>query len=71
MTAPTLHESALEYAADVAASARGITPLETLLQRAFMAGACAAATSTEPRNALLAECVAFGKVIGTAVEVAR
>ncbi len=66
-----LHESALEYAADAAAAARGITPLETLLVRAFMAGACAAATSPEPRNALLAECVAFGKVIGTAAEVAR
>ena len=39
--------------------------------RAFMAGACAAATSPEPRNALLAECVAFGKTIGTAAEVAR
>lgn len=33
MTTP-LHESALEYAADVAASARGITPLETMLVRA-------------------------------------
>ncbi len=69
MTTP-LTEQAAEYAAD-AAAARGITPLETLLVRAFMAGACAAATSPEPRNALLAECVAFGKVIGTAAEVAR
>lgn len=66
-----LHESALDYATDAAAAARGITPLETLLVRAFMAGACAAATSPEPRNALLAECVAFGKTIGTAAEVAR
>ena len=66
-----LHESALEYAADAAAAARGITPLETLLVRAFMAGACAAATSPEPSNALLAECVAFGKTIGTALEAAR
>lgn len=70
MTTP-LHESALEYAADVAASARGITPLEPMLVRAFMAGACAAASSRETRADLLAECVAFGKTIGTAAEVAR
>lgn len=70
MTTP-LTEQAAEYAADAAAAARGITPLETLLVRAYMAGACAAATSPEPRNALLAECVAFGKTIGTAAEMAR
>lgn len=66
-----LHESAQEYAADAAAAARGITPLETLLVRAFMAGACAAASSREPRADLLAECVQFGKAIGRALEAAR
>lgn len=70
MTAP-LVEQAAEYAADVAAAARGITPLATLLQRAWMSGALAVATSAEPRAALLAECVQFGKAIGTPVETAR
>lgn len=70
MTIP-LTEQAAEYAADAAAAARGITPLETLLVRAYMAGACAAASSRETRADMLAECVAFGKTIGTAAEVAR
>lgn len=68
---PTLHESALEYAADAAASARGITPLETLLVRAFMAGAGAAARSSQTRAELHAQCLDFGRTIGSAVERAN
>lgn len=41
MTTP-LSEQAAEYAADAAAAARGITPLETMLQRAAMFGALCA-----------------------------
>lgn len=65
----TLHESALEYAADTAASARGITPLETLLVRAFMAGALESARH-DPRDAAR-QCLEYGRTIGTALEVAR
>lgn len=68
MTTP-LHKSALEYAADVAASARGITPLEPMLVRAFMAGALEA--SRRKPHHTLRECLDFARTIGTAAEVAR
>lgn len=72
---PPLSDQAAEYAADAAAAARGITPLDVMLKRAFMAGALCALeqiiqNERTPRD-LLAECVAFGKTIGTAAEVAR
>ena len=67
----TLHESALEYAADAAASASGIAPLETLLVRAFMAGAGTAARSSQTRAELQAQCVAYGRLVGTKLETAR
>ena len=37
-------------------------------RRAYMAGALAALTSTAPREQLLAECIQFGRVIGTLAE---
>jgi hypothetical protein len=64
-----LHESAIDYAADAAAAARGITPLETLLVRAYMAGALEAARRT-PHDTLR-ECIDYGRTVGTALEVAR
>jgi hypothetical protein len=63
-----LTEQAAEYAAEVAAPG---SLADRAVQRAFMAGALAVATSKEPREALRAECVQFGKTIGTAAEVAR
>ena len=68
MTTP-LTEQAAEYAADAAAAARGITPLETMLVRAFMTGALEAARRT-PHD-VLRECLDFGRTIGSAVEGAR
>lgn len=38
------------------------------IQRAFMAGALAALTSTTPRDQLLRECIDFGRVIGSKAE---
>lgn len=68
MTTP-LTEQAAEYAADAAAAARGITPLETLLVRAFMAGDLEA--SMRKPHHTLRECLDFARTIGTAAEVAR
>lgn len=68
MTTP-LSEQAAEYAADAAAAARGITPLETLLVRAFMAGALEAARRVPHET--IRECLDFARTIGTAVERAR
>ena len=42
-----------------------------IVARSFMAGALAALTSKAPRDQLLAECVQFGRAIGTAAEQAR
>ena len=64
-----LHESALDYATDAAAAARGITPLETLLVRAFMAGALE--SSRRKPTDVVRECLDYGRTIGTAVETAR
>lgn len=68
MTTP-LTERAAEYAADAAAAARGITPLETMLQRAFMAGALEA--SRRNPTDTIRECIDYARTIGTAAEVAR
>lgn len=62
-----LADQAAEYADDRSA----IRTDRTLMQRAFMAGALAALTSKQPREALLAECIQFGRAIGTAAERAQ
>lgn len=70
MTAPTLHESALEYATDRApelADAR-------TLQRAYMAGALEALArlkAGEDSGELWRQIVAYGRTVGTGLEVAR
>lgn len=62
----TLEEESTSYAMD-----RATTPAQlAALRRAYMAGALAALTSKTPREALLAECIAFGRCIGTAAEAA-
>lgn len=66
-----LPDSAAQYAADIAAVAHGHHRIEALLQRAFMAGALASLTSKAPREQMLAECVQFGRAIGTAAEQAQ
>lgn len=63
----TLTEEAQSYAMDRAPELGD----SIALQRAFMAGALAALTSGATREQLLAECVQFGRVIGTAAERAQ
>ncbi len=55
------------YAADTLARDTS-TRTRVLVQRAFMAGALEAVTSKQPREALLAEIVSYGRAIGTAAE---
>ena len=43
-------------------------PPSVMRRRAYMAGALAALTSNAPREQLLAECIQFGRVIGTLAE---
>ncbi len=63
----TLPDQAAEYADD-----RSAVPADrVLMQRAYMAGALAALTSKAPREQLLAECIQFGRAIGTAAERAQ
>ena len=63
----TLTDEAASYAMD-----RATTPAQyTALQRAFMAGALAALGSKATREQMLAECVQFGRAIGTAAEQAK
>ena len=65
----SLADKAAEYARDIAAGAHGHQRLELVLTRAFMAGAmAAAATHHMTRDEILAECVAFGRVVGTLAE---
>ena len=62
----TLTDEAASYAMD-----RATTPTQyTALQRAFMSGALAALGSKSTREQMLAECVQFGRAIGTAAEQA-
>lgn len=61
-----LTEHAAQYAEERAPEMGG----EVALQRAFMAGALAVASSKAPREQMLAECVQFGRVIGSAAELA-
>lgn len=67
----TLADQSKTYADEVADTAHGQHLLETLLQRAYMAGALAALTSKAPREQMLAECVQFGRAVGTAAERAK
>ncbi len=64
----TLTEEAQSYAMD-----RATTPAQlTALQRAYMAGALMALTSKHQNTAqMLAECIQFGRAIGTAAERAQ
>lgn len=63
MTTP-LTEQAAAYAVD-----RATTPAAyTDLQRAFMAGCLAALTTKAPYQSMLAECVQYGRTIGTSSE---
>lgn len=59
-----LTDQATEYTLDRALSQRECQAMK----RAFMAGALSALTSKTPRDDLLAECVAFGRSIGTSHE---
>jgi len=63
----TIPEQAAEYANDRSA----VHADRVLMQRAYMAGALAALTSKAPREQMLAECVQFGRAIGTAAERAQ
>ena len=63
----TLPEQAAEYADDRSA----VRADRVLMQRAYMAGALAALTSKAPREQMLAECLQFGRAIGTAAERAQ
>ena len=63
----TLPDQAAEYAAN----SQRLGGDYTSLQRAYMAGALAALTSKAPREQMLAECVQFGRAIGTAAERAQ
>lgn len=63
----TLAEEARAYALD-----RATTPAQlTAMQRAYMAGALEALTSKVPREQLLAECIQYGRAIGTPAERAQ
>lgn len=70
MPAPTLHEAALEYAAEKAAPG---SVSDRAVQRAFMAGALAALTLSETVsvNDLRRQIVDYGRTVGTALETAR
>lgn len=67
----TLTDQSQAYADQVADATHGQHLLETLLQRAYMAGALAALTAKAPRDQLIAECVQFGRAVGTAAERAQ
>lgn len=64
----TLADQLEEYAADHAAPG---SIADTAVRRAYMAGALAALTSQRPHDQLLAECIAFGRAIGTPAERAH
>lgn len=63
----TLTDTAATYSMD-----RATTPAQyAALQRAYMAGALDALTSKAPRESLLAECIQYGRAIGTPAERAK
>lgn len=63
----TLADTFDQYAAQASTAA----PRDIAIRRAYMAGALAALTSKATREQLLAECVQFGRVVGTAAEKSR
>lgn len=63
----TLTEQADLYAAEKAAPG---SVADLAVRRAFMAGALAALTTKAPYQTMLAECVQYGRTIGTKVEAA-
>lgn len=67
MNTPTLTESLDAYAADNACPG---SIADAAIRRAYMAGALAAITSKAPREQLLAECVGFGRALGSKAEAA-
>lgn len=62
-----LPDQAATYAAERTTLAGG----RVELQRAFMAGALAALTGKATREQMLAECIGFGRTIGTKTETAQ
>lgn len=64
----TLADTLNEYAAEQAAPG---SIADIAIRRAYMAGALAALTTKAPREQLLAECVQFGRVVGTAAEASK
>jgi hypothetical protein len=64
----TLADALNEYAPDHAAPGSNA---DIAIRRAYMAGALAALTTKAPREQLLAECVQFGRVVGTPAERAK
>ncbi len=64
----TLTDQAAEYAAEFNGAPAAV---QGLMKRAFMFGALSALTSKAPREQMLAECVQFGRAIGTAAESAQ
>jgi len=64
----TLTDTATAYAAEKAAPG---SIADVAIRRAYMAGALAALTTKAPREQLLAECVQFGRVVGTPAERAK
>lgn len=66
MTTP-LTEQAAAYAVEKAAPG---SVADVAIQRAFMAGALAALTTKAPYQSMLAECVQYGRTIGTKAEAA-
>jgi len=63
----TLADTLEQYEADQPPPTSTFIP-SVMRRRAYMAGALAALTSKAPREQLLAECIQFGRVIGTPAE---
>jgi hypothetical protein len=61
----TLTDQLTQYAADKAVPG---SVADVAIRRAYMAGALAALTTKAPREQLLAECIQFGRVVGTPAE---
>jgi hypothetical protein len=61
----TLADTLTDYAANKAAPG---SVVDIAIRRAYMAGALDALTSRQPRETLLAECVQFGRAIGSSAE---
>lgn len=66
----TLADTFEDYEADQPPPTSTFIP-SVMRRRAYMAGALAAVTSKATREQLLAECVQFGRVVGTPAEKAK